>query len=215
MYEELKDAGFVVITVAMDARGAESAGPFIVQSKSTYPSLIDTEHSVSDLYNMVNVPSAVWIDEDGCIVRPTETAGTGDEWRGMMKEGISPEQAATMRDRRNAYQDAIRDWVENGADSVYALSPDEVRARLRVPSDDDALATANFRLGRFLWEDGRTDEAYGFLEEAKRLRPESWNFRRQTWNLQAPGDERSGGPEFWAAVEALGDHWYYEPVQLP
>src|SRR4051812_29601942 len=107
----------------MDARGAESAGPFIEQAKPTHPSLIDAEHRVSELYNMVNVPSAVWIDEAGRIVRPPETAGTGDEWRGMMKEGISPEQAAAMRDRRNAYQDAIRDWVAKGADSIYALSP--------------------------------------------------------------------------------------------
>jgi hypothetical protein len=199
----------------MDARGAESAGPWIERANPTYPCLIDTEHHVSELYDMVNVPSAVWIDEDGRIVRPTETAGTGDEWRGMMKGGMGPEEVKALADKRNAYQDAIRDWVVKGDDSVYALSPDEVRARTRMPSDDDALAAANFRLGRFLWGRGETEEAAEFLAEAKRLRPESWSFRRQTWNLEAPGDERSGGPDFWAAVEALGDHWYYEPVQLP
>jgi hypothetical protein len=199
----------------MDARGAESAGPWIERAKPTYPCLIDTEHHVSELYNMVNVPSAVWIAEDGRIVRPTETAGTGDEWRGMMNGGMGPEELKALSDKRNAYQDAIRDWVANSDESIYALSPDEVRARMRPPSEDDVLAAANFRLGRFLWEQGETEEAAGFLAEAKRLRPESWNFRRQTWNLEAPGDERSGGPEFWAAVEALGDHWYYEPVQLP
>ena len=199
----------------MDVRGAESAGPYIEQANVTYPSLIDVEHRVAELYNMVNVPSAVWIAEDGRIVRPTETAGTGDEWRGMMKGLMGADEVEALRARRKAYTDAIRDWVAKGDESIYALSPDEVRARMKPHTDDDALAAANFRIGRLLWERGETDEAFGFLEEAKRLRPESWNLRRQTWNLEAPGDERSGGPEFWAAVDALGDHWYYEPVRLP
>lgn len=215
MYEDLKDEGFVVIAVAMDSRGAEAAGPYIEQAKATYPCLIDTEHRVSELYNMVNVPTAVWIAEDGRIVRPTETAGTGDEWRGMMKGEMGPDEVNTLRRRREQYTSAIRDWVAKGDDSEFALSPDAVRARVKLPSDDDSLAVANFRIGRFLWEQGDADEAFAFLEEAKRLRPDSWNFRRQTWNLEAPGDERSGGSEFWAAVEALGDHWYYEPVRLP
>ncbi len=199
----------------MDSRGAEAARPFIESAGPTYPCLIDAEHRVSELYNMVNVPSAVWIAEDGRIVRPTETAGTGDEWRGMMKGEMGAAEVGKLRERREQYTDAIRDWVAKGDASNYALSPDEVRARMKPPSDDDALAVANFRIGRFLWEHGEAEQAYRFLDEAKRLRPDSWSFRRQTWNLQAPGDERSGGPEFWAAVDALGDHWYYEPVQLP
>ena len=118
----------------MDVRGAESAGPWIERANPTYPCLIDAEHHVSELYNMVNVPSAVWIAEDGRIVRPTETAGTGDEWRGMMTGDMGPEELKALSDKRNAYQDAIRDWVAKGDESIYALSPDEVRARMRPPS---------------------------------------------------------------------------------
>jgi hypothetical protein len=214
LYEDLKDEGFVVITVAMESRGADAARPYIERARPTHPCLIDAEHIVSELYNMVNVPSAVWIAEDGRIVRPTETAGTGDEWRGMMKGGMSPDESSKLRQRRKEYTDAVRDWVAKGDESAYALSSAQMRERMKLPTDNDALAAAHFRIGRFLWERG-DDEAYAFLEEAKRLRPDSWNFKRQTWNLQAPGDERSGGPEFWAAVEALGEHWYYEPVTLP
>src|SRR5438876_5738341 len=109
----------------MDSRGAEAARPFIERASPTYPCLIDVEHRVSELYNMVNVPSAVWIAEDGRIVRPTETAGTGDEWRGMMKGQMGPEEVDTLRRRREEYTDAIRDWVANGDDSAYALPPEE------------------------------------------------------------------------------------------
>ncbi len=36
--------------------------------------LIDVQHTVATLHNMVNVPTGVWFDETGRIVRPNETA---------------------------------------------------------------------------------------------------------------------------------------------
>ena len=204
----------MVISVAMDVRGEESARQWIEMANPTYPCLIDTEHRVAELYNMVNVPQAVWIDEGGVIVRPTEVAGVTDAFRTMMS-GLTPEQIDELQTTRRLYQDAIRDWVDKGRDSVFALSPDEVRERMTPPSDNVALANAHFRLGIYLRTHGLTEEGDRHLSEAKRLRPESWNFRRQTWNLEAPGDERSGGPEFWAAVEALGDDHYYAPIDMP
>jgi hypothetical protein len=176
--------------------------------------LIDEHHRVAELYNMVNVPQAVWIDEDGIIVRPTEVAGTTDAFRTMMS-GLTPEQMEELTKTRQLYHDAIRDWVAKGAESEFVFSPADAKARTKVPSDEVALANAHFRLGSYLRRHGEEVEGDEHLSEAKRLRPESWNFRRQTWNLEAPGDERSGGPEFWAAVEALGDDYYYAPIDMP
>ena len=68
----------MVVAVAEESRGAEHARPWIEQAKSSYWQLIDVEHRLSDLYNLVNVPQAVWIDEKGTIVRPPETAGSTD-----------------------------------------------------------------------------------------------------------------------------------------
>ena len=64
----------MVVAVAEESRGADHARPWIEQAKSGYWQLIDTEHRLSDLYNLVNVPQAVWIDEQGNIARPPETA---------------------------------------------------------------------------------------------------------------------------------------------
>lgn len=199
----------------MDSRGDESARQYIEMAKPTYPCLIDREHRVAELYNMVNVPQAVWIDEAGRIVRPTETAGVTDAFRVMGKGHLPPEAIEELQRVRRLYTQAIRDWVEKGDQSRHALSEDEVRLRMRLPTDDHALAAANFRLGRYLFQNANEDEGHRFLDEAKRLRPESWNYRRQTWNLEEQGDARSGGPDFWAAVEALGDEYYYEPVDMP
>ena len=78
LYSELKDKNFVVIAVAVESRGIEGARHWIDEAEVEYPCLIDENHRVADLYNMVNVPQAVWMDESGTIVRPVETAsGTG------------------------------------------------------------------------------------------------------------------------------------------
>ena len=62
----------MIIAVAMDSR-EDAARPWIKEAAPSYPALIDRDHRVADLYNMVNVPQAVWIDEEGHIVRRRKT----------------------------------------------------------------------------------------------------------------------------------------------
>ena len=74
LHDELKGFGFTVITVAID-RSADDARPWIEAARPAHPSLIDTRHVLADLYNIVNVPTVLWIDERGRIVRPNPPAG--------------------------------------------------------------------------------------------------------------------------------------------
>ena len=98
LYSELKDKNFMVVAVAEESRGTDHARPWIEQAKSDYWQLIDAEHRLEDLYNLVNVPQAVWIDENGVIVRPPETAGSTDHFRRMNLETrtMSPEKIASI-----------------------------------------------------------------------------------------------------------------------
>jgi len=61
IYVDLKDQSFVVIAVAMD--DADAARPWIEAAKPTYPCVIDRDHHVADLYNMVNVEAALHFAE--------------------------------------------------------------------------------------------------------------------------------------------------------
>ncbi len=214
LFEELNDTNFMPLAVALDSRGVEAARPWIEAAKSTYPSLIDENHRVAALYNMVNVPQAVWIDEDGVIVRPTETAGASEAFRKLDRTTgkMPPEEVAASKAAKAAYLDALRDWARNGSKSKYVLSAKEAVSRTKLVTPEQALGNAYFRLGEHLIRTGRVEQGNGYLDEAKRLRPESWAFKRQAWNLDEPG--KASGPEFWAAVEALGDEHYYEPAQL-
>ena len=61
LYEELQDQNFVIIAVAMDSRGVSAVRGPITKAKTTYVSLIDRDHVVSELYNMVNVPQMLFL----------------------------------------------------------------------------------------------------------------------------------------------------------
>ena len=216
LYDELRDYGFVVVSVALDSGGARTTAQWIDAAKPTYPCLIDERHLVAELYGMVNVPNAVWIDETGRIVRPSETAGSSDSFRthfDRTTKQMSAEGLAERQRTRTMYFDALRDWVTKGEASAYALSPDGARRRLPVITDEHVLAAANFRLGQYLHAAGHRDAARPYLAEARRLHPESWSYRRQTWELEEPG--KAGSPTFWAAVDALGDRPYYPEPTLP
>jgi hypothetical protein len=215
LYDELRVRNFIVISVALDSGGPATTEQWISKAKATYPCLIDERHLTAELYGVVNVSSAVWIDEAGRIVRPTETAGTSDVFRTQLDRTTKQMSAPGVAERervRGAYLNALRDWAAAGSASAYALPEAAARRRLPLPAEAHALAAANFRLGQYLHASGHAQAAAPYMAAARRLHPESWSYRRQTWELEEPG--KAGGPEFWAAVDALGDRPYYPPTVL-
>lgn len=211
LFAGLEDNNFMVVAVAEETRGAEHARPWIEAAKPGYWCLIDPDHRVADLYGMTNVPQAVWIDEDGRVVRPAETAGSTDHFRRMdlATRTMTPEDQAARNAAREAYLEAVRQWVLTGR---HALDAPAARDHLPPVTDEISRAHALFRLGTWLRRNGRADEGDRHLAEASRLHPESWNIWRQAADLDAVG--KASGPEFWARVKALGDKPYYPPPDL-
>ncbi len=166
---------------------------------------------------MVNVPSAVWIDETGMVVRPAETPGSIDAFRTLDRATLArtDEAAAAITEARERYLQAVRDWARTGR---HALAPDEVRRRLREP---DPAAAVHFRLGQALHASGDLAASRRHLDEAWRCDPGNWNVLRQAIAL---ADTDPGQPtpinamgrsaaRFWEAVDALGDRPFY-PVPV-
>ena len=213
LHAELKAQNFTVLAVAMDAT-AEAARPWIEAAAPEYPCLIDRDHHVADLYNMVNVPQAVWIDEGGRVVRPAETAGAYEGFRQRDRATMKvPETVAEQTARaRQTYYAALRDWASKGPESTFAYDPEAARARVAVPSAEAASAHAYFRLGQHLLRRGDEAGAQTAFAKARALHPDSWNIWRQT----APVDDRglASGAAFWARVDALGDKRYYARVDM-
>ena len=213
LQDELAQENFIVIAVAMDSREGDPL-PWIEAAKPTYPTLIDCEHRLAELYGVVNVPQAIWIDESGRIVRPAESAGAYEGFRKMNRATRElPEDVARLTTQaRTTYLDAVRDWARRGAASEHSLSAEGARAHLPVLTEDMVTAQAMFRLGQFLSRRGEKEEEDRWLREASRRHPDSWCIWRQGAGVTELG--LAALPEFWERVDALGDKRYYAPVDM-
>jgi hypothetical protein len=204
----------IVVPAPMQAIMGWSAEQYAGAAAPQYPCLIDERHVVAELYDMKNVPMAVWIDEAGRIVRPAEPAGANDGFRSMDRTTFTlpDEIAAAGRASRARYVAALRDWIEHGASSRYALSEDDARSRVAGPTETDALAAAHFKLGQYLREHGKSELAKAWFDAAARLCPDRWTYFRQALQLEEIG--KASGPEFVAKLRALGDRRFYDEIRL-
>ncbi len=179
-----------MVTVALDVN-PEHAHPFIDAAAPTHPSLIDTTHATGDLFGFVNIPMAVWIDEEGNLVRPAEAASIE---RSPMRDMDIPDGLPERLDRAfreikkfpevsNEYRAAIVDWAHNGAASKFALSTDEVVQRSQPRPDTHARAAACFEMGQHLLRTVGHEAAVPWWREAHALFPENWTYKRQAWTL--------------------------------
>ena len=116
-----------------------------------------------------------------------------------------------MTIRGGDYVEALRDWVENGADSEFSLSRDEIVERQTPRTTEQADADAYFQLGNHFHRAGNETLANRYWEEAQSRLPESWNFHRQDWSF-APEE---AGAKWVQKFLALGDEEYYPAADLP
>ena len=203
----------MIVSVAMDS-DVEAARPWVEEASPTFITLVDQEHRLSALYNMVNVPQAVWIDEAGRIVRPTESGGSIDILREFDPAlGGFPEEAQARAGKaKETYLGAVRDWAINGSNSQFAFSPEEVQAHLEPMGADQAMAHTKFRLGFELAAQGKKEEAERVFAECRELHPDSWNIFRQTTEKLDIGI--AAGEAFWEKVMSLGDKVYYKSIDM-
>jgi tetratricopeptide (TPR) repeat protein len=222
--EELHPLGLEIVSVALDTGGAEAAVPWIDRAKTTHPALIDATHVLDELLGVVNVPSGVWIDERGMIVRPPEPAFPRRP-RQPTEELLSQLPAIAAEQLREAqriqidpeaYVAALRDWVQHGEDSRHALSPDQVIARSRPRAPDSSRAAACFELGQHLHRAGEPEAAVRWFREAHRLQPDNWTYKRQAWSLADPlqGPTDAYESDWLTDVRKIGAEKYYPPVEL-
>lgn len=190
LHAELEPFGLTVVTVALDVTPAHTY-TWIDAVAPTHPSLIDTRHVTGELFGFVNIPMAIWIDEDGSIVRPAESATIE---RSPMREMVIPDglperldkmlrEVKKIPDVADEYRAAIVDWVHNGAASRFALPAEEVIARSQPRPADHARAAACFEIGQHLLRTVGHDAAVPWWREAHELFPGNWTYKRQAWTM--------------------------------
>jgi hypothetical protein len=187
--------------------GPEVARPFVEAAGSVHPSLIDRSHYMDARFGVTNIPQAMWIDENNTIVRPPEPAspipiGEGAQLTVDLVGGL---------DERERYVATVRDWVANGANSRYALSPAEVIAGSSERSRAISEAVAHFELAQHWWrQEGLSERAIAHFNAAHMLQPDNITYKRQAYS--ALRVSRSGGedPDGWTRFRQApqdGEDW--------
>lgn len=221
--QELRPQGLEVVTIALDM-DVERARSIIEQIQPEHPALIDPAHRLDELFGVVNVPSGIWIDADGMIVRPAEPASPA---RSSYREprdlsNLPPrvtemlEEARKIRTEPEKYVAALRDWAAHGATSRHVLDADAVLARGRGRSMEDAEAAAHFELAQHLHEAGSQEAAVRHFREAHRLQPENWTYKRQAWSLADPaqGPTELYEGDWLTNVRKIGAENYYPALDM-
>ncbi len=161
MHAELAPLGFTVVAVALDE--ADAAREWIEAAAPTYPCVIDADHVVAERYGFINVPTAIWIDEDNRIVRPPDTTPANDLFKDFT--GIDS----------SVHHDQLRAWVRDG---TLPLPLDAVAENQNPPTDADQLARLHRRVGAFLRRRGDDAGAGEHLARAGELAPWDWTIQR-------------------------------------
>jgi hypothetical protein len=182
--DELRADGLDVVTVALDD-DPEAVRPWTQDGLAT---AVDTEHRLSDLFGVVQVPSTVWLDEQGTVVKPPTIAPGDDRWADWTKVDSG------------RHHEALRDWVRTGV--VPAVD---------VTAEDDAsLRTARVqrRLAAWLHRNGYDDAAERHFAAAVDLAPLDFSIRRASMPLRGQDPFGTEFFELWEEWEAAGRPGY-------
>ncbi|HEX3900019.1 MAG TPA: TlpA disulfide reductase family protein [Mycobacteriales bacterium] len=188
LHTELEPLGLSIFSVALD-NSAEDARPWIEAASPTYPVVVDSAHVTAERYGITNVPSTVWVDEEGRVVKPPTISPGDDQFRDFTQIDAS------------AHHDALRAWVRDGALPVAGA------AHERTAEEQTALAER--RLGAWLHAAGDVDAARAHFERAVALAPWDWTVRRGS--LAIRGEDPFLGEEFvafWQEWDSAGRPGY-------
>ncbi len=179
-----------------------------------------------ELFGMTNVPFAIWIDEDGTIVRPAEVAFAPrqphDEGQDQLsliaqlpdrQRKIIEEMTANISDT-DRYAAAARDWAHNDGESQYVLTAAEVIERSRPRPPAFGLAAAQFELAQHLHRAGFPRDAVPHFREAHRLDPTNWSYYREALSLVDPTWDQVYERDMLSEVEVVGAETFYPPLDM-
>ena len=181
LQQELAPYGVAIVAVAIDS-DLDAVREWAAHAPELTV-VIDRDYAVAERYGIVNVPAAVWIDEDGRIVRPADTAMGDDRFRAFAHIDSS------------VHHDLFRRWVTTGERD---LDDTQVADLMERPSDELQRARLHRRLAVLLHDRGDVDGARVHLDAAEALAPHDWVIRRGSMPMR---DVDPFGTEFFSFVE--------------
>ena len=166
---------------------------------------------------------AVWIDEEGMIVRPAEQASVErSKLRDIeMPEGLPTALDTMLREVKKLARPLGRVPRRDrglgrarGRRRPSPSSPDEVVARSSARPPAHARAAACFELGQHLWRTVGEEAAIPWWRQAHALFPENWTYKRQAWTLATTAPDAAAPDLVQEAGEVYGTSWLDDVLRL-
>ena len=157
-----------MLSIAVDAQGAEKARPFVEKAGAQFTTLVDERNLLGRAYGFKAIPNGYLVDESGVVrykrlggfdVRRADTAQVVERW-------------CTGQDLDDSAAQSADSTGEN--DRVHAL----------------------FQRGQELYREGRVAEALEQWREAAALEPANWIVRKQIWAVENPDRFYDGSVDF-------------------
>ena len=172
-YEEHRDPGIEILSVAMDAQGADVARPYVEKAGATFTTVVDAENLLGQLYGFKAIPNGYLIDEAGIV-------------RHRVRGGFDI--------RRPKTAEVVRQW----AAGQHIDQP----GRGEDPGPRHAEANELFRQGMGLYRNGKIEPAMALWREGVELEPDNYIIRKQVWAIENPEKFYDGDVDFdWQSTQ--------------
>ena len=145
-----------ILSVAIDAQGPERVRPYVEAAGATFPTVVDAENVLGQLFDCKAIPNAVFVDADG-IVRYVKRGG--------------------FDIRKPEYAQAAEAWAA-GTSVEDAATADA--------GDVASEALEHYREGLDLYREGKAEEAMEAWRRGVALQPDNYIIRKQIWAVENP-----------------------------
>ena len=160
-YTRHAEDGIELITVAVDAQGAERARPYVEKAGATFTTLVDERNLLSQMFSFKAVPNGMLIDEEGVL-----------QYRKFGGFDI----------RKQEYAELMEAWVSSPSSGALA----EQGTEDSLGGADHQRAIERFQRGVTLYQEGKVEEAVVEWRLGRDLEPDNWVVRKQIWAVEHP-----------------------------
>ena len=162
----------------MDAQGPEKARPYVEMAGATFPTVVDEENILGQLYGFKAIPNGFLVDEEGILrykklggfdIRKPETVSIVEQWISAPRLDES----------------LLLDEVELGR--------------------EHSRANEHFRQGQSLYKQGKAREAVDEWRKGTALEPDNLIIRKQIWAVENPGRFYDGDVDYAWQMEQMAE----------
>src|SRR3974377_2343807 len=206
-YQKHRQEKFELLSLAVDAGGAERVRPFVEGAKPSFKTLLDTTGTTWDLYGFELIPSGYYVDESGRVrylkvggfdVRDGTTVKIvedllAEKWskkpiRIVERPYASIRQEITSLTRQMKSSSRSTDKRLRLADLMFQSGHLRKAAREydAVLAQHPRHVRGLFSRGLIYTKEGRVTEALSYWHKALTLAPTNWILHKQIWVLESP-----------------------------